>query len=239
VSRYSKNEGKRRKIDGVPAAIEYSTGYNGVDRHDLDTSDWSISVRTNRFYFRIFFWLFDATVHLMYQVAINTIVDWYKKYFKKRDGRRHFQIDLALKLGEFAIRFDWNGTPETNPGGKPAWMRQYSYIPCDCGKCFFCKTGRTNGITHKPVGVGPPPARAPPPPQHSIVREHIRNKRQVCKVCYKNAKEKYSGDLTGDERYRFLRRQCERGTSGCALCDTVVCEKHYYNGSFTHNPGDY
>jgi hypothetical protein len=23
-------------------------------------------------------------------------------------------------------------------------------VPCDCGSCFFCKTGRTTGVAHKP-----------------------------------------------------------------------------------------
>jgi hypothetical protein len=45
--------------------------YVGVDRKDRDRSDWTTSVRINRFYLRIFFWLLDATGHLMYNIVIR------------------------------------------------------------------------------------------------------------------------------------------------------------------------
>jgi hypothetical protein len=42
---------------------------NGVDHKDRDTADWTISVKTNRFYMRIFFWLLDdGVLHAMYTI---------------------------------------------------------------------------------------------------------------------------------------------------------------------------
>ena len=160
VKRYSKDSRKREEIPSAKVVSDYGKNYSAVDRIDRDTSDWTVSVQTNRFYLRIEFWLLDTTIHLMYHVAIETKPEWRDKYGDKNDGRRRFQIDLALALADYAIRHDWEGDLD-DENGRPAWMRQQGPVPCDCGECFFCKTGRTNGITHNTV-TKPPPRRQVP-----------------------------------------------------------------------------
>jgi hypothetical protein len=243
VWRWSTKERKKIRLDGVPAGISYSKHYNGVDRLDRANADWTVSVRTNRFYLRIFFWQFDATIHLMYIIVIHSLdEELVKKYKDHRDGRQRFQIDLALALAEFALRYEWDGEiSKSNLAGRPKWMRGTDIVPCDCGVCFFCKNGFTTGIAHKPVGAGPP-SRAKKPKGCSVVREKVKDQTQTCKVCYKIAKTNYSGDLKGKPLYLHLSSMCHHDTLGCANCGMVVCEKHYYSNtkdSFTHNPSDY
>jgi len=84
VLRCSSAAGKRLKLCGVPAQMDYSTSYNGVDRHDRDVGDWGISVMTHRFLFRIHFWIFDASIHLMHNVAIRFKSEWKRKFSEMR-----------------------------------------------------------------------------------------------------------------------------------------------------------
>ena len=164
VLRYSTEANKRLKFQGVPAQVDYSTAFNGVDRLDRSNSDWSVSVRTHRYYFRIFFWLFDASLHNMWNIAIRTKDEWDRKFSRQNAGHCKFLVDAALELMNFAIRLDWKkgGNPDDpNDNGSPAWMRQLVLIPCDCGAYFFCKTGRTNGVAHVTVTVPPPPLQVP------------------------------------------------------------------------------
>ena len=42
---------------------------NGVDRNDRDSADYSTSIRTNRYYLRIFCWGLDRVVHAVYVVV--------------------------------------------------------------------------------------------------------------------------------------------------------------------------
>jgi hypothetical protein len=52
VSRRERGEG-RRIIDAPNAQQDYVTYFNGVDRTDRDSRDYSTSIRTNRYYLRI------------------------------------------------------------------------------------------------------------------------------------------------------------------------------------------
>jgi hypothetical protein len=215
---------------------EYAQNYGGVDRKDRDSSDWTTSVRTQRFYLRIFFWLLDATIHLMYNIVIRipSKPEW-EKYGNKNNGRRRFQIDLALALGAYAIKYDWDGDLD-NESGKPAWIRHGKYIPCDCGACFFCLKGWTTGIDHKTVTI-PPPARQVPV-QCTGNRCTIRLFSQHCTVCYKIQSEGYTGELRGRKKYNHLRSLCARTRKGCRICNIPVCNDHWAY-DFTHNAADY
>ena len=44
--------------------------FNAVDRNDRDSSDYSTSLRTNRYYLRIFFWALDRVIHTVYVVVV-------------------------------------------------------------------------------------------------------------------------------------------------------------------------
>ena len=238
VLRYSPVARERLPVPSVAVVKKYAEDYNGVDRKDRDTSDWTVSVRTNRFYLRIFFWQLDASIHLMYNIAIRipSKPEWKERYGDKNKGRRRFQIDLAFAIADYAVRLDWEGDLNDEKG-RPAWMRQRGLVPCDCGKCFFCKTGRTNGITHKTVTK--PPPRRQVPQECDAERAQIRRDGQHCAVCYQIAANKYTGDLKRKERFLLLKSQCCETRMGCRNCNVVVCNFHWAHGEFTHNPADY
>ena len=170
---------------------------------------------------------------------ITSQPQWKRQYKNKNNGRRHFQIDLAYLLGDLAIKWDWTGDLGDD-SGKPAWMRQRGLIPCGCNKCFFCTTGRTNGLSHRRVSAPPVPSpRNQVPAQCSVLPVNIRHCTQNCAVCYKIVSGCYSGNLTGAERTKLLRQQCSQTRKGCSTCNIVVCDFHYHNGDFSHNRGDY
>ena len=236
VSRFCRDNRQRIEIPSHPVVHEYASNYGGVDRKDRDTSDWTTSIRTTRFYLRIFFWLLDATIHLMYNIVISA--PWkpeWKKYHSKNKGRSQFQIDLALELGAYAIQRDWDGDLD-NEAGKPAWMRQGRLMPCWCGACFFCIKGLTNGIDHK-TATKPPPAHQVPV-QCTGLRCRIRSACQHCSVCYKIQSQRYTGDLKGQEKFKYIRPSCAMTRNGCPSCNIEVCDFHWAY-DFTHNPADY
>jgi hypothetical protein len=53
------------------AQIDYAEHYNGVDQNDRDSADYSTSIRTTRYYLRIFCWAKDCVLH-----ACSVIVRW-------------------------------------------------------------------------------------------------------------------------------------------------------------------
>jgi len=173
----------------------------------------------------------------MYNVAICIPSKPERKecYGNKNNGRRCFQIDMALEIAAYAIQLDWKGDLD-NEAGKPAWMRQCGFVPCGCGHCYFCKKGWTNGIDHK-TETKPPPAKQIPE-QCSPERKEIRQNCQHCAVCYWSLSDTYNGHLKGAERFSYLRSQCGQSRLGCPTCDIVVCSFHWASG-FTHNKAAY
>ena len=135
------------------AQAEYVKWFNAVDRNDRDSADYSTSIRTNRYYIRIFCWALDRVVHCLYCVVVHLAKDnigdpkW--KRYAKNGGRREFQIDLAIDLINYGLELDWDGGKE-----RPSYMRQSGpFVPCDCKKCLFCKHGHTGvikGVDRKP-----------------------------------------------------------------------------------------
>jgi hypothetical protein len=87
---------------------------NGVDHKDRDTADWTVSLKSNWFNLRIFYWLFDdGVLHAMYcivkVVARDKAHPWHK-YLSKHSGRYKFQMDLANSLNFHCFRHGniWN-----------------------------------------------------------------------------------------------------------------------------------
>ena len=78
---------------GVCAQASYVKYMNGVDRNDRDSSDYSTSFRSNRYYLRLFFWALDRVIHILFHVVcyctMNNIgkPEW-KDYLDKNEGRR-------------------------------------------------------------------------------------------------------------------------------------------------------
>ena len=143
-------KGKRLRIDlnAPPIQPEYVKYFNAVDTNDHDSADYSVSIRTNRWYLRVFLWLVDRVVFSCYLILCYSNKDVWKRYKSKNDGRRVFQIDLALAVMEYGIKLDWDELFLDK--NRPAWMRKKSFVPCACQKCFFCKVKNTTGMEHTP-----------------------------------------------------------------------------------------
>jgi hypothetical protein len=76
----------------------------------------------------------------------------YRKYLKK-DGRFKFQVDLGIALLNYALSAEWNSAEWNDLNQpRPEWVRSQDWVPCECGACFFCLNGLTNGIMHKNKG---------------------------------------------------------------------------------------
>ncbi len=97
-----------RELFPAPLAqLDYAENYAAVDQNDRDSADYSTSMRANRFYFRIFFWLLDRVIHMMFIICCNLAQERrgplsYQKYLKK-EGRLKFQIDLGIALLNHAL----------------------------------------------------------------------------------------------------------------------------------------
>ena len=132
-------------IESPRVQNKYAEHYNAVDKNDRDSADYSTSIRTTRYYLRIFFWILDRVVYTCYVVVCslanaNVGNKCWKQYCTRNGGRRRFQIDLAIQLINYAIEKEWtNFEDDTN---RPKWIRQGELIRCDCDKCFFAKRVR-------------------------------------------------------------------------------------------------
>ena len=118
---------------------DYSYHMNGVDHKDRDTADWTVSLKSNWFYLRIFYWLFDGVLHAMYSI-IKVVADdkahpWHK-YLSKHLGCYKFQMDLANDLISRGIGMDWSDVEDSN--ARPDYVRKHDWVPCACTTCFFC-----------------------------------------------------------------------------------------------------
>ena len=148
VRRHVKKQKKKIEIGAPTSQIDYVENYNAVDRQDRDSADYTTSIKTVRYYIRIFCWMLDRVIHAIYVIVCHLMSegkrsDW-KKYASKNEGRRKFQIDLAILLLNHAIELDM----KEKPGEQPKWMRQAAPLPCGCKKCYFCLKGTTTGIAH-------------------------------------------------------------------------------------------
>ena len=148
-------------FDAPPVQKSYSTKFNGVDLSDKDSAKYSTSLRTNRWYLCVFFWLLDRAVHSCFIIATSLASDDFMKewkvYSSKHNGRKKFQTHLGIALINKGIEMDWKAP--YNAEDKPAWMpktiKNGKYHPCDCGICFFCKNGKTSTIAHGKVTSQP------------------------------------------------------------------------------------
>jgi hypothetical protein len=133
VKRRTKGKKGQCIFPAPKAQKEYSKYFNAVDRNDRDNSDYSTTIRTNRWYLRVFFWIFDHVVHVVFQSAIwcNKAGIGEEKWseYRKKDGRLKFQVDLGNALITYALHQEW----PKQEGPRPSWMRLQNFIPCDCG----------------------------------------------------------------------------------------------------------
>ena len=79
-------------------------------------------------------------IHCEYQIVCWLVVKGvgnskWKTYLSKNEGRRDFQIDLAISLMNYGLALDWDGGAT-----RPDYVRD-NIVPCDCNVCFFCEHG--------------------------------------------------------------------------------------------------
>ena len=208
-----------------------------MDQNDRDSADYSVSIRTNRWYLRIYFWIVDRIVHTLFVVVVfcakaNVGPEWWALYLKKR-GRYRFQIDLGQALINYALQNEW----EDIDGPRPNWIRQREFIPCDCNNCFFCLKGLTSGIAHKK-----PKKTITTFVQHdntrimtkdcTIKRVNLGRGSQYCRMCYR---KQCKG--TEDERARSAKEKesaCYFSRTGCPSCDEPICKLCWAEGYDMH-----
>ena len=112
VRRGKSGHGGREVFPAPHSHQDYVENYAAVDRNDRDSSDWTTSMRMNRFYFRIKIWLLDRVVHTIFVICCYLAraavgPKQYRKYLKK-DGRFKFQVDLGIALLNYAIGAEWD-----------------------------------------------------------------------------------------------------------------------------------
>ena len=146
-------QGKRTldTIAAPQAQADYIANYNAIDRNDRDSADYLTTIRTNRYYLRIFCWALDRVIHAVYVVVCFLIKSdigqkQWTRYLDDHSGHHDFQIDLALSVMNYRISVQW----DVESDERSNFMRQDPFIPCDCNKCFFCLNGITTGIAHPP-----------------------------------------------------------------------------------------
>ena len=125
MKRHNKGDVLRAEFAGPKAQADYVENFNAVDKNDRDSADYSTTIRTNRYYLRIFCWCLDRVVHttyvcVCYLVFVNT--EWVK-YLSKNGGCHDFQINLGIELLNIGIALSWDGV-----GKQPSWMRNRTVI---------------------------------------------------------------------------------------------------------------
>ena len=145
--------------------------------------------------------------------------------YKKKHGRRRFQIDLGRDLMNYAIRNSWTNMD----GPKPNWMRQLPPLPCECNKCFFCLNSLTTGIDHK---------RQKRTVTHFVQHDRTRTKTvgctdkrvdlqigsNYCKQCYRERPGTREEKLDGINYSRM----------GCPSCEERICKECWAKGYDMH-----
>ena len=197
VLRYSPTKKARREVTSPDVIPVYSAYYNGVDRKDRDSADWSVAFKSKKWYLRIFFWILDGLNHAQYITVQSAAKEgndnsWTK--YLQCGGRAAFQMDCGLALIERGILLDCPNIADLKDKSKrPTYMRKTDFVPCACKQCFFCKNGFTRGVAHKPppgmprfrVKLDPPSPEKPPvePSKHSRQRVNVKKNADWCKMC--------------------------------------------------------
>ena len=231
VKRHSRGKRSRDTIASPRAQTWYVKFYSAVDKNDRDSADWSSTIKTSRYYLRIFFWGLDRVVHTLYVVVCYLAgagigpEEW-KKYCNKNSGRHDFQIDLGIALINYGVGLAWDGNSR-----RPDFMRQGSFVPCDCGQCFFCINGHTTGISHNrkskkaTVVYTNKKLKVTGCSKDAVALEKLSGSGEYCRMCYNKLKGTKFGNLKAHQLYEWKRRQCNWSIKGCSSCEVPICEK--------------
>jgi hypothetical protein len=82
----------------------YALHFYAVDRNNCDAADCTVLIRTNCWYMRVFFWILDQVVHMLFVVVVYCAKakigpEWWLLFT--------FQIDLAQALINYAVEDEW------------------------------------------------------------------------------------------------------------------------------------
>ena len=130
----------------------------------------------------------------------------------RQEGRQDFQIDIGLLLLNTVIKWD-----VVDKEGRPAWIRQGPYIPCDCEGCYFCLNGHTTGIDQRRKrNVEICYANGAGRQTNQCTDDRVRlHKRSYCKMCYRSQ----PNNLSAAEK----RGRCRWSRMGCVQCNETIC----------------
>ena len=87
----------------------------GVYAKDKDTAVWSASLKSNRFYLQIFYWILDSVIHCMWVPAKQYMKDMsdenleksrWKWFESASEGRYKFQLTLGMQLIKAGLEMD-------------------------------------------------------------------------------------------------------------------------------------
>ena len=230
VERFSPRRKSKKKINSHAITSDHIENFNGVDHKDRDTADWTVSLKSNRFYLRTFYWCLDGVIHAMHVIASNIAKTamsagednhkW-KRCVDKNMGRYRFQMDLGIALMNAGISRDWKD-PKTNnkPSDRPSYVRKQDWIPCDCKQCFFCLNNLTCGVTHPNRGIKRQPKSTERQP--CTPRMKLGKTARYCEICV-SEQTSANPNMT----VRAARKLCKATTMGCLTCQSYVCEKHW------------
>ena len=128
---------------------------------DKDSAIYGTSVKTNRWYMRIFFWILDRVIFLMYIIVVQLTKQGgdhkgWEHYADHRNGQSDFEIDLGLALIEKGICME-----DKRQASLDVTNRSNMFHVIAKG-AFFVKRERLLVLLTKPVAIKiiPPPRKA-------------------------------------------------------------------------------
>ena len=111
-------------------------------------------------------------------------------------------------------------------------MRQRGLVPCDCGMCYFCTHGMTNGIAHRGgnrdwevVYANGVRVRTK---GCTDVRVSLGMKSgRYCGMCYR---KQHASGLSPEAK----KAKCKTSVMGCACCNEPICKFCWAEGYDQH-----
>jgi hypothetical protein len=236
VLRYSKETRKREEVSCHPVVKEYAKYMGAVDRADRDIKEWGTNTkrRSGEPTDNIAYYLLDINSNNNHRIATYDHADRappaFKKYCRKKDkgtypanSRYNFQRDMALAMMTLGLEREWGAD-----GNPPSWARQVGFIPCGCGKCFFCEKGLTNGIMHKPRQAK---KRKSMTPNKTDCTRHVETETGKCSACYQVKKERIEAKAAAAGRqasctdFKNAQNNARLKCLGCAKKFCSSCAK--------------
>jgi hypothetical protein len=153
----------------------------------------------------------------------------WKWYLDDHSEHQDFQIDLALSIMNYGIGLQWDGAGSKRPN----YMRQDQFVPCNCGKCFFCLNRITTGIAHRSskkakVTVEFKCGTCLKTNKCTADRVSLGMKSGgYCRMCYR---KQACTDLKANDRIQ----RCRTSAMGCAVCKEPICKKCWKEGYDKH-----